>query len=245
MSDYYSDLEFEQAELGGNAQSYIEETKHGITVRRSFSDGRENSSAISLEFAENTARQAVRQGASYLYDLIKATGKGVGDVLIVGIGNGYMTSDSLGSRVVSAIVKEGMNIKTLLPSVEGVTGIPSDLLVRCVVKECNIGMVIAVDSLCAGAYRRIGKVVQMTNRGLMAGSALTRGRAYNSDTIGVPVIAVGVPVVVSINGILREHSAVIPQNNVLDGMIVAPKDVDRVIDNSAKLVFNIIKRALS
>lgn len=243
--DYFcSDLEFEQAEFNGKKSCYFEENRRGVRILSSL-DGEVKGKTYAVEFTDSSVKFAIVEARKRLKRLITFGRPDTQKILVVGIGNSMMTSDSLGTATVELVVKNNLPVKTFLPSVEGVTGIPSDSLVRAVIKECDVEGVIAVDSLCAGAYRRIGKVVQMTDKGIVAGSAVTNyGRKFNDKNFGVPVIAIGVPVVVSVAGLLKEQANTAQIEEGLERLIVAPKDVDRVITRSAEMIFSILKGAL-
>ena len=245
MSNLFSDLEFEQAVAWQKDLTFGERSIDGVILRYSCPDKADSGSSYSLEFDDNTANKAEREAIILLKKMLGNRCDEKSKILVVGIGNGRMTSDSLGTAVVNRLADLQADIKVFLPSVEGLTGISSHSLVRCAVKEGGYQLVIAVDSLCALSYHRIGKVIQMTERGLFAGSALGRGQEYSESSLGVPVIAIGVPVVVSLAGIFSEYFKKNPPSSILENLVVAPKDVDRVVLNAAKQITNVIQGALS
>lgn len=241
----FSDLAFEQAEIEGLGHQIFTSHECGITLRTHESED-DKALSISLEFSEGYEKEAVDRGARYLKNMLDKQTISEENVLIVGIGNGNMTSDSLGQSCIRLVEGSSLRVKTLLPGVKGVTGIDSDLIVRSVAREIGADIIIAVDSLCARAYRRIGRVIQITERGITAGSALGTGRAFNRESLGVPVIGIGLPVVVSARALIEEFSEKSIKNSVeLSTLLVAPKEIDLIIEQSSKLLSEIIIQAFS
>ena len=244
MKGQISDLEFEQAELCGNMHQFSTTTVKGVRVMiNRQGDGKAPYSAT-VEFSKSATKYAITRSARLLKSMLNGRFLYPNDVLIVGVGNGRMTSDSLGTRTVLRLAESDLDVMTFLPSVEGLTGIPSNKLTASVVRECGAKIVLAIDALCARSYQRIGKVVQMTKNGIVAGGALGLGRAYTQQTLSVPVIAIGVPIVVSAHGLLQSNNISNFADESLKDLIVAPKDVDRVVSDAADMLFSIIFRAI-
>ena len=130
--------------------------------------------------------------------------------LIIGLGNSKSTPDSLGYETVKNIIvtrhlyelgevdKKYRNVSVLEPNVIGNTGIESRDVIMGVIKETKPDFIIAIDSLSASNIERIQKTIQITNTGIQPGSGIGNNRGELSiDTIKIPVIAIGVPTVVS------------------------------------------------
>ena len=120
------------------------------------------------------------------------------------------TPDSLGYETVKNIIvtrhlyelgevdKKYRNVSVLEPNVIGNTGIESRDIIMGVIKETTPDFIIAIDSLSASNIERIQKTIQITNTGIQPGSGIGNNRGELSiDTIKIPVIAIGVPTVVS------------------------------------------------
>ena len=137
-------------------------------------------------------------------------------ILIVGLGNDHATPDALGPAVIDrilatrhlllyapeAIDKNIRPVCTLAPGVLGSNGIETAEIIRGVCAHVKPACIIAIDALSAASISRIGSTIQITNTGISPGSGIGNRRAeISSGTMGVPVIAIGVPTVV--------HSAVI------------------------------------
>ena len=142
-------------------------------------------------------------------------------VLVVGLGNRAVTPDSLGPRVVDnlyitrhilneygrfAFGREGMNrISSIVPGVMAQTGMESMEIVAAVVKETKPDFVIVVDALAARNTKRLNRTIQVTDTGINPGSGVGNHRhGLNEKSLGVPVIAIGIPTVVDAATIVND-----------------------------------------
>jgi len=129
--------------------------------------------------------------------------------LIIGLGNRDIISDALGNRTLKNIIvtrpmylindydKRYRNVSILEPNVIGVTGVESFDIIEGVIKKIKPDFVIAIDSLCASNINRLNKTIQISNSGISPGSGIGNNKKELSlETLGIPVIAVGVPTVV-------------------------------------------------
>ncbi len=202
-----------------------------------------------------------------------------GDVLVVGLGNRNVTPDALGPRTVERVlvtrhmgealpqdVSAGMrSVCAAAPGVLGVTGIETAEVIRGMAAHVKPGAVIAVDALAARSSERIGSTIQIADTGIAPGSGVgNHRRALDRQTLGVPVIAVGVPMVVyawALAGdalsafaqadgasaedeekLARHVERVVSQK--LGDLIVTPREVDALIERMAGIVAEGINRAL-
>ncbi len=130
--------------------------------------------------------------------------------LIIGLGNKKSTPDALGSEVLQNIIVtrhlyeigdvdfKYRNVAIFEPNVIGNTGIESKDLIFSVIKTIKPDFVITIDSLAALSLDRVQKTIQITNTGIEPGSGIGNARGeISKNTIGIPVIAIGVPTVVS------------------------------------------------
>ena len=134
-------------------------------------------------------------------------------VLVAGLGNRQVTPDALGPYVADNlnitrhIVKEygkyamGKDqvrlLSAIVPGVMGQTGMETVEIIRGVVRETKPDAVIAIDALAARNSRRLNRTVQISDTGISPGSGIGNQRnAITEETVGVPVIAIGVPTVV-------------------------------------------------
>lgn len=129
--------------------------------------------------------------------------------LIIGLGNERSTPDALGPGVVDNIlvtkhlfklgeVEAGYrNTSILKPNVTGITGIETKSLINGVVNETKPDFLIVIDALAAKAISRVNKTIQITNTGISPGSGVGNSREeISKETLGIPVIAIGVPTIV-------------------------------------------------
>ena len=133
------------------------------------------------------------------------------EILVVGLGNQFSTPDSLGSKVVSEIeitkhfikytpqyVVDGTrSVCAIAPGVLGTTGIETFDIVKGIVDKVKPQMLIVVDSLASKSIERISCTIQISDTGIIPGSGVNNSRQELSETtLGIPVIAIGVPMVV-------------------------------------------------
>lgn len=181
--------------------------------------------------------------------------------LIVGLGNAEITPDALGPKVVAASfatrhisgeLKESVGlagltpVAAIAPGVLGKTGIESCEVVRALVQSLNPSFVIAVDALAAKSIDRLGNTIQVSDTGIAPGSGVQNARsALNEETLGVPVIAIGVPMVVDMATIAEDmFNRPLSDGSTQTGMMVTPREVDLCIEHAAKTVAYALNKAL-
>lgn len=155
-------------------------------------------------------------------------------VLIVGLGNREVTPDSLGPLVVSnllitrhvvkeygkyAMGKEKVNsVSGIVPGVMAQTGMESAEIVKGVIEETNPDILVVVDALAARSTKRLNRTIQITDTGINPGSGVGNHRnAINSESMGIPVISIGVPTVVD---------AAVIVNDAMENMLHAMEDAE-------------------
>ncbi|ASB61639.1 peptidase [Bacillus sp. A053] len=131
--------------------------------------------------------------------------------LIVGLGNWNVTPDALGPMAVENLlvtrhlfklqpenVQEGYRpVSAFAPGVMGITGIETSDIIKGVIEQSKPDFVIAIDALAARAVERVNTTIQISDTGIHPGSGVGNKRKdLSKDTLGVPVIAIGVPTVV-------------------------------------------------
>jgi spore protease len=173
-----------------------------------------------------------------------------GNILLIGLGNRYATPDALGSKVIESSlvtrhlfnyapgeVKKGMHsVSALAPGVLGITGIETAEIIKGVVEKTNPQMVIVIDSLAARSVARIVSTIQIADTGINPGSGVGNQRVgLNQETLGVPVIAIGVPTVV--------HAAVICQDTI-EALLSHLKNKDNLYQLSPNLQPNLSREVI-
>ena len=134
-----------------------------------------------------------------------------GDILVVGLGNIYVTPDALGPKVINDIevtrhmikylpqyVKEGArNVSAISPGVLGTTGIETVEILKGIVENIHPKLIIVIDALASRSIERISSTVQISDTGIVPGAGVGNTRKEISQrTLGVPVVAIGIPTVV-------------------------------------------------
>lgn len=173
---------------------------------------------------EGYHREISEELSGYIKELIEKLGlldKEDLSVLIVGLGNRQVTPDALGPYVVENlcvtrhIVKEygkyamGMEhanlVSAIIPGVMGQTGMETVEIVKGVVEETSPDLVIAIDALAARNSRRLNRTVQIADTGIHPGSGVGNHRnGLTKESLGVPVIGIGVPTVVDAATIVND-----------------------------------------
>lgn len=169
--------------------------------------------------------------------------KNAASVLVVGVGNENITADSLGPKTndyvlatrhilpdlqKSLAADDLFNVATVTTGVLGETGIETAEIVKGIVRQISPDCVIAVDALAASSAERLGTTIQFSDSGISPGSGVGNHRdEISSTTVGVPVIAIGIPTVVSTGVISGDGS---------DTAFVTPREIDRITEQGAKLI---------
>ncbi|WP_347559627.1 GPR endopeptidase [Clostridium sp. AM58-1XD] len=138
------------------------------------------------------------------------------EVLVVGLGNHYVTPDSLGPRVLGNLQvtrhleRNGRDenfpiISGIVPGVMAQTGMETAEILRGIIKETKPKAVIAIDALAARSVKRLGTTIQLTDTGIHPGSGVGNHRhGLTKDSLGIPVLAIGVPTVVGAAAIVQD-----------------------------------------
>ncbi len=178
--------------------------------------------------------------------------------LVGGLGNRAITPDNIGPKAADQTmvtrhlverVPEHFGsfrpVAALAAGVLGTTGMESGELVRAVAETLRPACVIAVDALASRSLRRVCRTIQLADTGITPGSGVGNARAaLNAETLGVPVIAVGVPTVVDAATLTCDVLAEAGKGELDpaalqgagDGLIVTPKDIDTQVHDLAKVI---------
>jgi spore protease len=208
-------------------------------------------------------------------------------VLIAGLGNNLTIPDALGPMVTSrllatrhlfiygdASLTEGLrSIALITPGVTGTTGLETAEILEALVKQMEPDCLLCIDALAAGELSRLHNTIQLTDAGIHPGSGIgNKRKSINKDTIGIPVIALGVPTVVgadiiayhAIDALIsilekpqskrempllvsKEHRETIVQQ-ILEPfggqLMVTPKDIDEQVDHTAQIIAKALTLAI-
>ena len=179
-------------------------------------------------------------------------------VLVAGLGNRAITPDGIGPKaadytlVTRHLVEQVPEqfgafrpVSALAAGVLGTTGMESGELISAVVEKTRPACVLAVDALASRSLRRVGRTVQLSDTGSVPGSGVGNHRmALNRETLGVPVIAIGVPTVVDAATLAcdllseagREDLDPAALSGAGENLIVTPREVDTQVGDLAKVI---------
>ena len=201
------------------------------------------------------------------------------DILVVGLGNIYVTPDALGPKVVPEIEvtrhilqympelmpEDTRPVSSVSPGVLGITGIETMEILKGIVDNTKPKLLIVIDALASRSIERISSSIQIADTGIVPGAGVDNTRKEISEkTLGVPVIAMGIPTVVDLASItndcidlfignLQEKAMSNDALNELKSkdnyeeikealnvgeynMIVTPKEIDELIENMKDIV---------
>ena len=251
MDERRTDLALEARELSGDTPGVEEETeqcgKAVVTrVRVRTQQGAEKigkpiGTYITIEQKDLCSKEAQADGslsrclAEQIFSLLHLE---KGDcVLVAGLGNRSLTPDSLGPRAAREVLvsrhifcqlpqvmdERVRPVCVLTPGVTGETGLETGEVIRAVVRSVHPACVVVIDALAARSTERILSTVQITDAGVIPGSGVgNRRSALDRGTLGVPVIAVGIPTVVDAD----------PRA----GLFLTPRDIDQRIRELGRLL---------
>ncbi len=187
-----------------------------------------------------------------------------GPVLIAGLGNRMVTPDAIGPQTADhviatrhlvaqspAIFADWRPVSALAPGVLGQTGVETGEVICGVLDRVRPAAVIAVDALAAGRLSRLLRTVQLTDTGITPGAGVGNARAaLNEETLGIPVIAVGVPTVVDGATLAHEISSQLgqPACEALDDLsqpvMITTRDIDREVADISRMIGYAVNMAL-
>jgi len=201
------------------------------------------------------------------------------DILVVGLGNIYVTPDSLGPKVVQDIditrhlltympevlEEDTRPVSAVSPGVLGTTGIETVEILKGIVDNIHPKLIIVIDALASRSIERISSTVQIADTGIVPGAGVgNKRKEITVETLGIPVIALGVPTVVeaatiaadSLDLFIQKVQEEAHSNEFLNGLqeedkyqmikevlqpadynfIVTPKEIDELIENMSSVV---------
>lgn len=217
--------------------------------------------------------------ADELKEIIKMHVNETEDILVVGLGNIYVTPDALGPKVVpeievtrhileympNAMPDDTRPVSAISPGVLGVTGIETMEILKGIVDNIKPKLLIVIDALASRSVERISSSIQISDTGIVPGAGVDNTRKEISEkSLGIPVIAIGIPTVVDLASITNDCIKLFIQNlqekamsntalnelksqdnyeeikealNVGEyNMIVTPKEIDELIESMKDIV---------
>lgn len=124
-------------------------------------------------------------------------------ILVIGLGNSQITSDALGSMVTNQMIATNHyndfltipKVALYNPEVISKTGISSFKLIQLVVQDLKPDLIILIDSLATKEEHILNRVIEISDTGIIPGSALRSNKEINKNTFNVPIISIGIPLV--------------------------------------------------
>lgn len=178
-------------------------------------------------------------------------------IMVVGLGNREVTPDSLGPKVIDnlyitrhllreGIVKDVKEVSAICPGVMAQTGMETQALLKSICRDIRPDIVIVVDALAAVEAGRLNSTIQICDTGISPGSGVGNNRSkINEETIGVKVIALGVPTVISMSALLGQFDIdTFDINPDLVSMFVTPKNIDESVKRVSFTISEAINRFL-
>lgn len=211
---------------------------------------------------EDYHREISEKLADYMEELLRENHLEGQDfsVLVVGLGNRQVTPDALGPYVADNlcvtrhIVREygkyamGMEqaqlVSAIVPGVMGQTGMETLEIVKGIVRETKPDLVIAVDALAARNSRRLNRTIQIADTGIHPGSGVGNHRnGLTRETLGVPVIGIGVPTVVDAATIVSDTMENLIQAMEASETLKGVGEVLKMYNNAEK--YELVKELIS
>lgn len=269
-----TDLAVEARELAGNdiqGVDYSVESENGMEISRLYVKNHQASVKLKKEMGTYITIDVPAMTDNFLSsdERIKTISGEIkrlipvnGLVLVCGLGNIEITPDALGPKTVSRILatrhikgeiakSTGLDklrpVAVLTPGVTGSTGIETFEFIQSIVKKVRPTALIVIDALASRRISRLGCTLQISDTGIAPGAGVRNHRKkINEETVGIPVIALGVPTVVDavtlVSDLLdvddektsRQLSEMLSPDN--RKMVVTPKEIDLLIDRASRLL---------
>lgn len=228
---------------------------------------------------ENEIQKASEAVTKELKKLISGLINPQDDILVVGLGNLYVTPDSLGPKVIQDIditrhlltympdvlEKDTRPVSAVSPGVLGTTGIETVEILKGIVDNIHPKLIIVIDALASRSIERISSTIQIADTGIVPGAGVGNTRKeLTTNTLGIPVIAIGIPTVVeaatiaadSLDLFIKKVQEGAHSNDFLNQLqeedkyqmikevlqpadynfIVTPKEIDELIENMSSVV---------
>ena len=211
---------------------------------------------------EDAFPRACRALGTLLRELLPGKAQS-GPILVTGLGNRMITPDAIGPQAVDHVIatrhlveqvtdifSSWRPVSALAPGVLGQTGVETGEVVCGVLDRIRPAAVLAIDALAAGRLSHLARTIQITDAGIVPGSGVGNARAaFNQDTLGVPVIAIGLPTVVDGASLLwqarQAAGTACPALEELDGPVfVTPREIDQQVRDAARVIGYAVNRTL-
>lgn len=266
------EVEGVQLEKNSFAGGAIQLTKVSILNEHGAKQmGKPQGNYITLEFCgtdlleqESKKQCLIREIAAVLREMRsnKCPGESNPCYFVTGLGNRFATPDALGPYVVEHIevnrhLVEGEKqpvVCAVVPGVTAQTGLETGEILGGIIKQTKPDILFVIDALATRSVHRLCQTIQITDTGILPGAGVGNHRfPINEETMGIPVIAIGVPTVVEANTIVLETMEEVLQKEdfsdaeihmflqgiskqAINNLFVTPKDIEEQIREIGEII---------
>ncbi|MBQ3537034.1 MAG: GPR endopeptidase [Clostridia bacterium] len=204
--------------------------------------------------------ESFQESAAMLSDMLSRLIPESGTVLVAGLGNTDITADAIGPLSANGVIatrhipestkeKTGLpflrDVAVISPGVTGKTGVETGEIIAGIKEKIKPSAIIIIDALASRSVKRLGRTVQLSDTGISPGSGVgNRRNEISEKTMGVPVIAIGIPTVVDAATLAFDLTGKESTDSEFSEMMVTPKDTDMLVSKGAGLIALSINRAL-
>ena len=166
-------------------------------------------------------------------------------ILIVGLGNESLTSDSIGPKTIKYItpnshiynnmITNSKKISVLEPNVIGNTGINTNTIIKAISKIIKPDLIILIDSFITNNINNLNKTITITNQGIIPGSGIkSNNNEISKQTLGIKILTIGIPTALEINN----------YKNSKNTLIMSTNDIDEYVNTISNILGNSINEIL-
>lgn len=201
-------LEQKKKYLVGEQSKKEQKIKHYQVVKKEKEEKKEPGDYFQIEFSDNILKKQPssiqKEVEKVLATFLKKYHKDE-RILVVGLGNSNILADSLGCQVTNQMIATNQyndfltipKVALFNPEVTERTGISSFKLIKLVVEEMKPDVIIMIDSLATKEKEKLNRVIEISDTGIIPGSALRCNKEINRKTFHIPILSIGVPLVYS------------------------------------------------
>lgn len=198
---------------------------------------------IKYNIINNKLKNIIKKELIYFFNYLNI--KHNDHILIVGLGNNDLTSDSIGpktikhiipnSHIYNNLITNSNKISILEPSVVGNTGINTDIIVKNITKLIKPNLVILIDSFVTNNINNLNKTITITNEGIIPGSGIkSNNNEISKKSLGVKVLTIGISTALEI----------INYENTNNTLIMSTNDIDEYVSIIGEMLGNSINEVL-
>ncbi len=208
---------------------------------------------------ESMIEDAANEIAGELCRIIDNLGIFPDKILVAGLGNSNLTPDSVGPKSAS-LINATMHIKNFdskmfnslecseiavcTPGVMAQSGMEAAEIIQGLCERIEPDAVIAIDALASRSARRLGSTIQISDTGIFPGSGIGNNRTpLNIKTLGIPVIAIGVPTVINTKMLSNCKGIEEMFEDKNEEMFVSPREIDSIVNSCSKIIATGINQA--